>query len=387
MITVSKFRLRIYPSKDYDVWFAGLPYSMQPKVLKTLDKWAADEKADEVYNLAMFNMTTGTDQYGPYYGRTIQYVRTITGDIGYGGTADKITLPNGCVCSGYKSAILAGVIQSGLTTAKNSRNANGITLAGDYFHIQASDCSEAEIANYCLGFVKTLLLQDGGGSVGRWTKAEYWRTEAERAVASVVCIKHKTVNPEPVIIEGVLSFATDAPNGGTQKDIDAIVLHHAATSATAKSVHASHQTVNGWWGIGYHYYIEKNSNVIWRGRPEKFVGSHAGSANTYNTHSIGLCAEGNFDNESISTDQARMFKWLVENIKSRYSIKEVIGHRDIAATSCPGKNFPLAEIAAVVPPKPTVIYRVQVGAFSKRENAEALVAKLKQSGFDGFITT
>lgn len=32
------------------------------------------------------------------------------------------------------------------------------------------------------------------------------------------------------------------------------------------------------------------------------------------------------------------------------------------------------------------VYRVQIGAFSKKENAENLVKKLKSAGFDGFIT-
>jgi hypothetical protein len=31
-------------------------------------------------------------------------------------------------------------------------------------------------------------------------------------------------------------------------------------------------------------------------------------------------------------------------------------------------------------------FRVQVGAFSNRQNAENLLAKLKQAGFEGFIT-
>jgi hypothetical protein len=34
-----------------------------------------------------------------------------------------------------------------------------------------------------------------------------------------------------------------------------------------------------------------------------------------------------------------------------------------------------------------VLYRVQVGAFSKKSNAEAMLVRLKQAGFDGFITT
>ena len=37
------------------------------------------------------------------------------------------------------------------------------------------------------------------------------------------------------------------------------------------------------------------------------------------------------------------------------------------------------------PTEDTPLYRVQVGAFAKRENAEAMVARLKVAGFDGFI--
>ena len=39
-------------------------------------------------------------------------------------------------------------------------------------------------------------------------------------------------------------------------------------------------------------------------------------------------------------------------------------------------------------PKPATtdkLYRVQVGAFSVRENAEKMLARLKAAGFDGFI--
>lgn len=34
-----------------------------------------------------------------------------------------------------------------------------------------------------------------------------------------------------------------------------------------------------------------------------------------------------------------------------------------------------------------ILYRVQVGAFSKKENAEAMLKKIKAAGFDAFITT
>ena len=34
-----------------------------------------------------------------------------------------------------------------------------------------------------------------------------------------------------------------------------------------------------------------------------------------------------------------------------------------------------------------IYYCVQVGAFKSRENAEAMLAKLKKSGYNGYITT
>ena len=34
-----------------------------------------------------------------------------------------------------------------------------------------------------------------------------------------------------------------------------------------------------------------------------------------------------------------------------------------------------------------IYYCVQVGAFKNRENAEAMLAKLKKSGYNGYITT
>ncbi len=37
--------------------------------------------------------------------------------------------------------------------------------------------------------------------------------------------------------------------------------------------------------------------------------------------------------------------------------------------------------------KARTIYRVQVGAYGKKENAEAMLKKLKAAGFDGYITT
>lgn len=76
-------------------------------------------------------------------------------------------------------------------------------------------------------------------------------------------------------------------------------------------------------------------------------------------------------------DTAEGAKWIVENT--------VLIGETIARGICDyfGVTFKEPE-----QPKPTTtdkLYRVQVGAFSVRENAERMLARLKAAGFDGFI--
>ena len=70
-------------------------------------------------------------------------------------------------------------------------------------------------------------------------------------------------------------------------------------------------------------------------------------------------------------------------------------HKYFAATGCPGayleSKFPYiaAEVnkrlGAVEEPTTKTIYRVQVGAFENKANAEKMLAKLKADGYSGFI--
>lgn len=130
-----------------------------------------------------------------------------------------------------------------------------------------------------------------------------------------------------------------------RKTTDVLILHHAGvTSASPDSIHRSH-IANGWAGIGYHYYIRKDG-TIYRGRPEDTVGAHAYGANS---HSIGVCFEGNYEVEpSMPSAQLAAGQALVADIKRRWGISKVIGHREVAGatTDCPGKYFPFSNIAS-----------------------------------------
>ena len=121
--------------------------------------------------------------------------------------------------------------------------------------------------------------------------------------------------------------------------VDTIVLHHSASgnNLTPDDIHKEHLAL-GWAGIGYHFVITPDGKV-YTGRPITAVGSNV---EMQNTHIIGICFIGNFDiNKNIPTDaQIQSGKALINYL---FAIKKfaVKGHRDLMATACPGKNFPI----------------------------------------------
>lgn len=118
-----------------------------------------------------------------------------------------------------------------------------------------------------------------------------------------------------------------------------IILHHRAGCGDVKSIHAGHLK-NGWSGIGYHFYVRKDGSVF-RGRPIGMVGAHCTG---YNDKSIGVCFEGNFENETMSPQQIKSGRALVSHLKDLFPNAEIVRHREFQSTACPGRNFPFEEI-------------------------------------------
>lgn len=120
-----------------------------------------------------------------------------------------------------------------------------------------------------------------------------------------------------------------------------IVLHHVgvAGSFSAQDIHRMHLR-NGWRGIAYHYYIRRDGTV-YRGRPENTIGGHTSG---YNDRSIGVCFEGNFETETLTAAAYQAGLRLVAELQRRYPGAAVVGHRELTATACPGKNFPLSDM-------------------------------------------
>lgn len=202
---LSDFIVHIYDKSQ--VWFAGTPYGSPSYPLRTLKQWAELEMADKVYNLAFFNMSgSGRDQYGPIKGRTLTYLKAKGTDVGYGGTAERITIDSSNICAGYKVAIKDGLKKSVSTSGKRTRRANGILEDGRYIDVLSLDLvTEAQLRDFVYANykVKLLLIQDGGGSGAFYDAtagvliAPEGRKENKtygRPVASVVCIKGDPVN-------------------------------------------------------------------------------------------------------------------------------------------------------------------------------------------------
>lgn len=137
-----------------------------------------------------------------------------------------------------------------------------------------------------------------------------------------------------------------------------IVIHHTATgSGSVERIHESHLK-KGWLGIGYHFLIGNGNGMTdgsieptfrWR---QQLHGAHAGK-DEYNQRGIGICLVGNFEESPPSAAQLTAVKRLVAVLRKEYDIpsSRVIGHREVKATACPGKHFPLAEVSqsSVIP--------------------------------------
>ena len=196
-----------------------------------------------------------------------------------------------------------------------------------------------------LGIVDGMVL-DGSGS-SQWYDGETRIYGDGRRVYSYLLMWFETDKETPGggdklnIIEPNYTW-----NGAlTKRTItDRIILHHAAGNGTAESIHKYHVSL-GWKGIAYHYYVRKDG-TIYRGRPEDTVGGHTSG---YNSRSIGICAEGNFETDVMSNAQRDAIRALVLDIRTRYPDTQTIKHKDVAATACPGKNYPFDYIAAADP--------------------------------------
>lgn len=168
--------------------------------------------------------------------------------------------------------------------------------------------------------------------------------------------------PETRVIPGIPQSYSGLPLewrpvSGTREWTSIVIHHTASRRGSVESIHEAHLqrkdgAGNAWQGIGYHFVIgngdgmgdgEVEPTFRWR---EQMHGAHAGD-NEYNQHGIGIVLVGNFEDAPPSAAQLAAVKRLVGALRSEYRISadKVVGHRDVKATECPGKHFPMAEVS------------------------------------------
>ncbi len=136
------------------------------------------------------------------------------------------------------------------------------------------------------------------------------------------------------IINTGLSFGNLTSRQSTKR----IIIHHSASPDVPASVIHEWHIGRGWSGIGYHFVIRQNGDIE-EGRPLEMIGAHAGSPG--NTDSIGICLTGNFMGNQPYNHQMVALVNLVKYLRELYQSElEVLRHKDVAPTLCPGELFP-----------------------------------------------
>lgn len=119
--------------------------------------------------------------------------------------------------------------------------------------------------------------------------------------------------------------------------------------------------------------------------------AYAASGKNNGTIHIEVCyarAGGEFESASISA-----LRELVQDLMKKYGIPagKVLRHYDLTGKYCPwfyvdeNRWSVLHEYITAPEIKPEKLYRVQVGAFSSKENATLYMDKVRKAGFNAFI--
>jgi len=120
-----------------------------------------------------------------------------------------------------------------------------------------------------------------------------------------------------------------------------IVLHHSGVRyaqpgpAQVKSFERHHMRTRGWRGIAYNWLVDADG-VIYEGRGHNVV---SGATRGWNSRTESICYTG-WGSGEVSERALESIAWLVSNIQTNHDNKLwVKGHRDFAATSCPGTTL------------------------------------------------
>jgi hypothetical protein len=196
--------------------------------------------------------------------------------------------------------------------------------------------------------------------------AEYVVSSADADRVTRALLEIRAGRGSPPVAERAPSRAASAPPilraawrpSAPSRPWKYIVIHHMASErGCADAIHRIHQS-QGFDGLGYHFVIGNGSQsgdgvveVGYRWKTQTH-GAHArvhpGDDNYWNRFGIGICLVGDFTRSDPSREQMDALVDLVTELMEAYRIpaRNVVPHRFVKPTECPGPNFPWGEFQA-----------------------------------------
>ncbi len=143
------------------------------------------------------------------------------------------------------------------------------------------------------------------------------------------------------------SWGAAAPAGEFQgHEIERLTVHHTArvlaenrdAPEAVRGHQRFHQLDRGWPDIAYHFIIDLEGNV-YECRPVTAAGDTG--TNYDPTGHFLVCCEGNFNEQPVPIAMQQALVNVLAWAAAEFAVdpETIRGHRDVAATSCPGDNL------------------------------------------------
>ena len=129
-----------------------------------------------------------------------------------------------------------------------------------------------------------------------------------------------------------------------------IIEHHTSggPGETVQGIHAYHLSKLH-KGIDYNFCVLSDGTVV-KGRGLEYCGgsvdNSAPRSKGMNNDSVAIVALGDFEHNQMPEAQKEGLKRITRDVAQYYNITEIIKHKDVKDTDCPGKFFPFDEIKA-----------------------------------------
>ena len=209
---------------------------------------------------------------------------------------------------------------------------------------------------------------------------------------------------EPMSRSSLVDYVKISPNSSNPRNnkIKKITIHHMAGNLTVEGCGNVFQNKNR--QASSNYGVDSNGRVGLYVEEENRAWTSSNRVNDNQAVTIEVANDGGAPDWHVSDKALTKTIWLCVDICRRNGIERLnftgdssgnlTMHKMFTATTCPGPyleskmQYIANEVNKILSDNTEsndVLYRVQVGAYSVKENAERKLKELKSAGFDGFI--